>query len=369
MPELRTTTPGNAIPLFLRFRREQDYDRLRALLAADPEYSFVRIADPAWSRLGFREDWVEHAPTRRLYRMVQPQGRFRGLWEQVDLRHKGEDLPARLRGAGITYGDMVFILIFFAGIAIIPGEPVSLVLGTLGVLLLTAVMSPYLRHHYIECEPFRRGLARRLFDGAIITAGLLAFFFLVWGFGWPLDPLVALGMGGIAPLIVRGLREPPEEAHVKIYLPMDALQAQGRARFPCLDYWERIDPDLPFFDLPVYSKRREGATADEVRAGLDEALDAIEGGNPEALLIIRPNRSTMLAITGHQRLRFAACMRSDYAVYHNGMPRPRWWNVEVGSGDDDHQRTRQEIHALVAAFLDDPKALAKRRIWGHAKPL
>ena len=66
-----------------RFETGGDFAHFQRLVSASPDFEEVPVRAPYSNDLGFVERWYRHGATQRMYRLVEPDGPFRGLWQIV----------------------------------------------------------------------------------------------------------------------------------------------------------------------------------------------------------------------------------------------------------------------------------------------
>ncbi len=63
-----------------RFRAPADFAYFARCISLSKDFEEVPVGQP-YSNVGHTEGWYRHLPTQKVYRLVEPDGPFQGLWE------------------------------------------------------------------------------------------------------------------------------------------------------------------------------------------------------------------------------------------------------------------------------------------------
>jgi hypothetical protein len=64
------------------FNSASDFSHFRRMIESSLDFERVAVL-ARYSNVGFEESWYRHLPSSKVYRLVEPDGPFRGVWEIV----------------------------------------------------------------------------------------------------------------------------------------------------------------------------------------------------------------------------------------------------------------------------------------------
>ena len=65
-----------------RFEGISDFLRFQSSIEADNDWVKIPVGSP-YANIGLQEDWYKHKLSGEIWRLVEPDPPFRGIWERV----------------------------------------------------------------------------------------------------------------------------------------------------------------------------------------------------------------------------------------------------------------------------------------------